>query len=667
VLFYIEKGDNVIKILDTSLNTLAILQNVVASMISEGLNREFTFDFQTVIDGDKSQYLTYTNKIEVEDNYFNMILLKKSRTQDGLFFDISCEHVSYDLLSANFTAGFTATGLFSAVATTLLAGTGFTVGTVQITASGTTSLNESTNAMSILKHLASVIYDGELQFDKYQINLLTRRGADRGVQFRYRKNITNATVTVDARQKTAGVPKIIYEVSPAELEFESSYIANGYATNESYELGDTIRVIDPDLDIDASLRIVKESHNTEQRMLGVVEISNFVDDITDTITNIQTTTIVKDTPYNNVSLGPDLGFVAERSDSLVKTMMNATNGYEIDLRNTITASYTPVFYVQVDTATGTAKLYLSGNAVFTGQVVASDIIGGTITIGTGSNTFNANGTNGIWLGYSAFATAPFSVTLSGAVTADNMLLTGATMQIGTSNNTFRFDEASGLWMGNTVFGSAPFRVTMSGSLTAQNAEIIGDIKAGSTFTVATGSNTVRADSSGLYVGSSAFATAPFRVMLSGAVTASNIDVTGGSINVSTDAYVGNNLILGSLNDLEKKITLYNNAIGNANITYDVSGNLTIDSFYDMTLDTLFGTMNLNSLSDIRLFSAFGDITIESTGLNSTSALFGVFGNSAAQQTAQKLTAAATLGDCIIKINGILDKLGLYGLFVVSEP
>jgi hypothetical protein len=128
-----------------------------------------------------------------------------------------------------------------------------------------------------------------------------------------------------------------------------------------------------------------------------------------------------------------------------------------------------VFYVQIDTAAGTANLYLAGDAIFTGGV----------NIGSGDSVFGADGDNGIHLGDAVFADAPFSVTLSGA-------------------------------------------------LTAQNAEIIGDILAGSTFTVATGSNTVRADSNGLYVGSSAFATAPFRASLSGAVTATDITMTGNS-------------------------------------------------------------------------------------------------------------------------------------------
>ena len=472
-----------VKILNSANETQVILQNITNPIISEDLNREFTFSFLTVIDNDKSTYVNYQHKVEVEKNYFNIVYTEEHRTESGLFINAQCEHVSYDLLSANFTAGFTATGQFSAVATTLLSGTGFTVGTVQITASQTISVNESTNSRQVLMQLAS-LYGGELQFSKYQINLLTSRGANRGVQFRYRKNLVDVSRIVDNRKKIAGLPTISYKVNVAELEFEQGFIASGADANEHYELGDTIKVIDEDLNLSVSLRIVKESHDPEQRGKGTVEIGNFVDDLTDTLTTIQTTTVAKDNVYNGCSIGPENGFVAERSDQLVKTSTNATNGIEIDLRNTTTAAYTAVFYVQIDTATGTAKLYLAGNAEFTGIVRGSEIIGGSITIGSGSNTFNANGTDGIWLGSSAFSTAPFSCSLSGA-------------------------------------------------LTANSATIRGDIIAGSTFTVATGSNTIRADSNGLYVGSSAFATAPFNITLSGALTANSATINGQFTSKST--------------------------------------------------------------------------------------------------------------------------------------
>jgi hypothetical protein len=410
-----------IKIINSSNETLAILQNVVSPIISEELNREYTFTFSTVIDNDKSNYVNYQNKVETSDNYFNIVYTEEERTTEGLFIRAQCEHVSYDLLTANFTAGFTATGLFSAVATTILVGTGFTVGTVASTAAQTISVLEATNARQLMISWAA-LHGGELEWDKYTVNQVAQRGANRGVQFRYRKNLVGVKRITDNRKKVGGLPTISYQASPAELEFEQGFIAAGVNSLEHYELGDTVRVIDDDLSLDLALRIVKESHDTEQRMQGTVEIANFVDDLTDTLTQIQTTSVSKDNVFNGCSIGPDLGFAATRSDNMARSVMNATDGIKIQKGDGTGSSWTDVIYLDV-----------SGNATFSGFILASQVIGGSIVIGTGSNTFNANGTDGIWLGSSAFATAPFKVSLAGQAEATGITvisgsITGSVIQ-----------------------------------------------------------------------------------------------------------------------------------------------------------------------------------------------------------------------------------------------
>jgi hypothetical protein len=521
-----------IKILDSANATLAIIDNASSAEISEEINGAFTFDFTTVIDHDKSDYVFYPNKAEISDDYFNIMITDESRDENGIYIAANCEHVSYDMIGAVFTAGFTATGLFSAVATTLISAintaitANFTLGTVEITASQTISINESATGRSILLQLAA-LYGGELEFDKYAVSLLTQRGADNGVQARYRKNLINASRKIDATEMDdSGNPTISYVISAAELEFESSYIDKGYSAYEHYELGDTLKIIDEDLGIDVSARILKCTFNPLQRMQGTLEIGNYTNDITDTITTITTTTVSKDSVYNGCSIGPENGFVAERSDSIVKTEMNATNGIEIDLKVTATASYTAVFYVQVDTATGTAKLYLAGDAVFTGDILASTIEGSTII---GSN---------IMAGTTSLATAPFSATESGAVTCDNITITGGIFNIGTGTDTMQFNTDDGLFLGATSVSTAPFRASMSGAVTASNLNMTGgSITAGSitiTSNVTVGNN--------IYLGTSTASVSKALVFASGAsfstfedfVGWTGLDITASSIRLGTD-------------------------------------------------------------------------------------------------------------------------------------
>lgn len=60
----------------------------------------------------------------------------------------------------------------------------------------------------------------------------------------------------------------------------------------------------------------------------------------------------------------------------------------------------------------------------------------------------------------------------------NSSITGGTIAIGSSNNIFKADS-NGIYLGNAAYSSAPFRVSMTGELYAQNAYINGDIESSS--------------------------------------------------------------------------------------------------------------------------------------------------------------------------------------------
>lgn len=448
-----------IKILDSANETLCWLENAKDALITEAINQELTLSFAAPIDN-KGEEVYHGHKVEVDDNYFNIMRTVESRTGQELIVTADCEHVSYDFIDVVYTAGYTATGLASAVLTALLLdvntelGTSFTLGDVETTANETFSMNESTNARAVLMNIAS-IYAGELGFSKYEISLYKTRGADRGAQFRYRKNISDATVTKDYQNKDeSGNPTITYAVNVAELEFEKNFINSGYGQAEHFELGDTVKVIDEGLNLNLTSRIVRHSYNPLQRMLGYVEIGDYQRDITNTIAQIKTTTVAKNNIYNGCSIGPDDGFVAERSDSISKTTMNATEGLTMQLKPTLTSSYTAVFYVQYDTATGTARLYLGGDAIFAGE----------LAIGSGNNIVKADGDTGLWVGNAAYASAPFKVSLSGAVTASNLNMTGGSITAGDITVTADATIGNNLWLGasgSTAIKTIRYNLTAS--------------------------------------------------------------------------------------------------------------------------------------------------------------------------------------------------------------
>ena len=68
----------------------------------------------------------------------------------------------------------------------------------------------------------------------------------------------------------------------------------------------------------------------------------------------------------------------------------------------------------------------------------------------------------------------FSGNLSAAGGTFSGALSGGTISIGSGNDIFKADS-NGIYLGNATFGSAPFRVSMAGALTATSATITGTI------------------------------------------------------------------------------------------------------------------------------------------------------------------------------------------------
>lgn len=377
----IKEPINWIKIYNPNLTLLAVVAKVIKPTITEELNGAYTFDFEYVIDDEKSQYMQVGNIVEVENNYFRICYTEESRNADDtMTISVSCEHVVYDLIEHELDY-YTVDGTATQMLETLLSDTDFTVGDVDTSEVKTVSIQEKQNKKDILYAIASV-FGLELKFEKFKINLV-KRGSDNGVQFRYRRNIKGITRIVDGRNKIDGQPSVAYELDAVMLE-------QLFGETEHFELGDTVRVYDEGLGIDITTRIVKMSYDIEERMTADVEIANFIPNVTDTLTQIERTTVHKEKIYNGVVIGPENGFVAERSDKMARNTMNATFGNMLELGDG-EGNYTPVFYVAVDPADGKAKLYLAGDAVFTGLIEASDIVGGSINIGEGTFTVDSSG------------------------------------------------------------------------------------------------------------------------------------------------------------------------------------------------------------------------------------------------------------------------------------
>jgi hypothetical protein len=92
------------------------------------------------------------------------------------------------------------------------------------------------------------------------------------------------------------------------------------------------------------------------------------------------------------------------------------------------------------------------------------------------------------------------------------------------------DTANGIALGGTggSGGNAPFRVLQSGALTATSATISGAVTVTSgSITINSGANEFAVDTSGnMWVGASTYGSAPFRVSNAGALVATNANISG---------------------------------------------------------------------------------------------------------------------------------------------
>lgn len=175
-------GDTLINILNPLRQTLAILEDYFNDEIKEQVNESYTLNFSALLGDEKGQYIAVGNIVEVENQYFNIVKHRRTRSESNeVAIAVECEQVSYNLLFHLFEGGFINTGYPYELMRRALEGTKFSYGTVEPGGYISIDLKEGVNARGVLMEIAAQTRC-ELYFDKYTVSLLARRGQDRGVQ-----------------------------------------------------------------------------------------------------------------------------------------------------------------------------------------------------------------------------------------------------------------------------------------------------------------------------------------------------------------------------------------------------------------------------------------------------------------------------------------------------
>ena len=266
-------------------------------------------------------------------------------------------------------------------------------------------------------------------------------------------------------------------------------------------------------------------------------------------------------------------------------------------------------------ANANVRILANGTAYFRGVITAdTGYIGGTsgwviaagkiTSTGIGLATAAGDATYAFWSGDNTPAIAEFSVTHAGALVATNATITGAitatsgsfagaisasTIDIGGADATsFHVDIDGNIWSGAATYAGGIFKVSNAGALTATGATISGTLTASAGtiggFTLSAtalyaGSVATRIQldtSAGIHLGATAFADAPFKVSLAGALTSTSATITGaitatsgsiGSFTIGTYLYTGTKT---AYNDANAGVHVGSDGIGIGNNVFTVS-------------------------------------------------------------------------------------------------
>lgn len=356
---------------------LAVLEHAKDVRVYEKLNGEHTLEFVLPRNDPKWQYIQAENFIKVDGQLYIIRTTEEQRDSNGrLLSNIQCEHIFTELLDEyiqyeeyiNVTAPF--------ALDRFLKGTRFSPDAARLEGNRDLEIEDGTPVTAINLMLkewnAEMMCAGTPGADgRFKVTLLPERGADRGVQIRYRKNLKSIKKTTDSRsvvtrlyvygkdglgiegasKNTSGLsyidsphigmyrhpkkghitfndiedpdelyevgskhsatvdtPQLTYEVDMLELE------------NEPKELGDTVRVIDEELGIDVFARIVEYERYPAEPWRGKVVLANFRPGLTDFLSELQDAkdTVQKVMPNGRVN--------ASRLDGIINTLKTRITG-----------------------------------------------------------------------------------------------------------------------------------------------------------------------------------------------------------------------------------------------------------------------------------------------------------------------------------------------------
>jgi len=239
---------------------------------------------------------------------YDVVRVAKRTAQPAPLVEISCEHVSYRLNECALEAG-TYYDAPAAVLAQLLAGTGFSAGTVQASQTVLLSFTSPTNVRAAVMSLATAA-ETEILFSGYSVSLMSRIGSSTPVELSDKKNVEAVSVTQDTRSGSETYDLTLYKET-------------------ALELGDAVSIDYSSLGLAASARVISiDKDPFDFRHVKIVTgatVPSFVDSAIRALND----KVGVDQPYYGVTISRSKGIEIRRSDGASQAIFNSDT-FEMD-------------------------------------------------------------------------------------------------------------------------------------------------------------------------------------------------------------------------------------------------------------------------------------------------------------------------------------------------
>ncbi|WP_107951371.1 hypothetical protein [Lysinibacillus parviboronicapiens] len=266
---------------NSSLTLIGTLEHVINIEIYEVINDQFTADIQ-IAENTFPSFLHYPNLLEIDGDYFIIASIDKQR-DNGKEIKLMLEHVSYELNNPS-AAPFVAEdeeefyeGSPGSIISQCWGNGAFQIvdqagGYYYYRPSargGRSRMNEFARQNGL-----------EMEYTKFTITIRNRRGANNGLVLEVGKNIRSITEKIELNDSFA----IEYAHEVDIIDF-SKMTGSQQQAIASANLGDTVTMIDRDLAIYASERIVGKRYNPLFKEVPQLDVGQVIRDIVNIINN----------------------------------------------------------------------------------------------------------------------------------------------------------------------------------------------------------------------------------------------------------------------------------------------------------------------------------------------------------------------------------------------